>query len=134
MHFHHIFICTIDCYSLDKSFCPKVPTGTSSAICMLYHDGQYFGGYFIMSTECYICVSEAIQLAETLPYSFTIPVVSFIYFGSSPSVLLKYRCFPSYSKEQYDMCYVCHASGLLWSGDLHLKFCPHASHTYSGLG
>ena len=51
VHFHHLFICTIDCYSLDESFCPKVPTGTSSSICMLSADGQFFCGYFIMSTE-----------------------------------------------------------------------------------
>jgi hypothetical protein len=63
---------------------------------MLSADGQFFGGYFIMSTEWYVCVSEAIQWAETLPHSFTVPGVSFIYFGPPPSVLLEYRCFPSY--------------------------------------
>ena len=98
MHFHHLFICTIDCYSLDKSFCPKVPTRTSSSISMLSTDSLFFGGYFIMSTERYICVSEAIQWAETLPHPFTVPVVSFIYVGPPPSVLLEYRCFPSYSR------------------------------------
>lgn len=59
------------------------------------------------------CVSEAIQWAETLPHSFTVPGVSFIYFGSPSSVLLEYRCFPSYSKEQYNICYFFYASGLL---------------------